>query len=854
MRSASQCLKKFSCVFSFFFVLVILLIIYLSKGYAPWGLESLAWNDANIQYLDLFAGLKNALEGGYSSWYSFAKGLGGNLFADFSYYLASPLNLLVVFFKKTELHSFLDILIALKLSLAAFTMSIFLCKRTHNKLRGSYNVMLSASYALSSYCIAQSSNVMWLDGVYTLPLMLWGVYQCIWDRNSFLLTFATALSIVFNWYTGAVNCLFTAIWGGLELYLYYDDYQASVKVCLVRFAHLALCGICGVLIGFVIICPTLSVLQDSTRGHINLRLLKLGFNGNPVTALTNNVIGAKSSREQVALFCGSFAWLGLLGYFAERGSSRQKTALAVMLIGVVLSFYWQWMFAIFSLMKDATSYWFRYAYIGVFTVIFISAQYYQLPEEERDFSKLLRVAGIWSLFLLLFNKEKTGHDLSLITMTASSCLFLVYAFILYRKLKRSCWASYVVMLLLCAVGVELGYNAEQLFKDYKSRGGEVLRFQHYQREEQALIDDLKKKDVGFYRISQTRGRFVHGNNLTAYYNDPLNFNYRSLSVYTSSPDDAQRHLLHKFGYRINGENMNIVNTCILPADSFLGVKYVLSHLRFNGLEQVSDIQARNDKVVYLNPNALPPAFLCGIEQVHSFVGRGFSGGNPFLYQNQVFKSLAKLNEDVFISLPVKTKKGKTRVNYELELPAGDYIYYGNIAWKTQNPSSIYVNGKFVTAYSRWTAPSVFHIPVGEGDRKTQIVLHMARDEMPAFVQFYALDIKALERLSKTIQAQKADHFAAEDGHVVAKVHGTKGQVLFTLIPYNKGWKITRNGAVIKPMLFEDCLIMVPLVEGENRIEMVFSLPGAKWGIIGSVIGIVMLICFCLLTRSGRSCR
>jgi len=46
----------------------------------------------------------------------------------------------------------------------------YISERFGKNCRTSILVLLSVSYALCQYNIAQSSNIMWLDGVYMLPL------------------------------------------------------------------------------------------------------------------------------------------------------------------------------------------------------------------------------------------------------------------------------------------------------------------------------------------------------------------------------------------------------------------------------------------------------------------------------------------------------------------------------------------------------------------------------------------------------------------------------------------------------------------------------------------------------------
>ncbi|APP02163.1 hypothetical protein LI610_00255 (plasmid) [Lactobacillus delbrueckii subsp. indicus] len=125
---------------------LITMLIFAAFGYAPFGLKSVAGADANIQYLDLFAYLKDVLAGKNSATYTMSALLGGDEVATFAYYLMSPLNFLVVFFKKSQLPIFYDILLALKLSLAATTMAIFL-KQRFPKITGKFQFFLAMSYA-----------------------------------------------------------------------------------------------------------------------------------------------------------------------------------------------------------------------------------------------------------------------------------------------------------------------------------------------------------------------------------------------------------------------------------------------------------------------------------------------------------------------------------------------------------------------------------------------------------------------------------------------------------------------------------------------------------------------------------
>lgn len=177
--------------------LIMIFGIFFLKHMAPFGNVSLAHEDARIQYLDFFAYLKDVLSGKNSISYSFSKGLGGTTIGVFTYYLTSPFNLLVLFFEKAQLVSFLDITIALKLAFAAITCAVFLTKRFERTDRTLFQkisiVFLSISYALGQYSIAQCSNIMWLDGVYMLPLIMLGIYKLVRTKKTVFLLYSIGI-------------------------------------------------------------------------------------------------------------------------------------------------------------------------------------------------------------------------------------------------------------------------------------------------------------------------------------------------------------------------------------------------------------------------------------------------------------------------------------------------------------------------------------------------------------------------------------------------------------------------------------------------------------------------------------
>ena len=81
-------------------VLPVLLLIVLSiwGGTYPFGPESFLTEDLKYQYIDFFTWYREVLTGDANIFYSFAQGMGSNTWGLFSYYLASPFNLIILLF------------------------------------------------------------------------------------------------------------------------------------------------------------------------------------------------------------------------------------------------------------------------------------------------------------------------------------------------------------------------------------------------------------------------------------------------------------------------------------------------------------------------------------------------------------------------------------------------------------------------------------------------------------------------------------------------------------------------------------------------------------------------------------
>lgn len=841
------------CLASFITAVFIMLAFLLVEKYAPFGVNSLATNDINNTQMDLYGYLKDVFEGKNSLGYSFSMGLGGNTANVVSYSMLNPLNLLILFFDKAQFVIFFNIMAVLKIGFIAFAGTWYLEKRFHRNIPHYLTFSLGLGYAFSAYSLHQICNIFWLDGVMMLPFILYGLYQIIDDNSPYLFVFSVALSIIFNWYTGAINCIFTIFWYLFETFLYSinNEKRNFSKICQ-NFCIYALSGIAGVMLSAFVLLPTFSAVKNGNRGTLNLDLLRPYFRANPLNAISSDIIGSISEPSYISLYCGAPALIGAISYFFSRQHRpKEKTGVFIFAVFIILCFYWQPLHLLFSMLKKASSFFFRYGYIGIFSVIFVGALFYSTLQKEKNAKKIVCLAAVIYILALtacrfFFLGDQKGSTPMTIVITLLATVFLVLSQS-DQKYRKTAGVVLVISLTVCESF--LNNYLIQNFVSGQEQRDPASAFSKYYQDEERMVDTLQIYDDSQYRITETSTRNMSADHLTANYDEAFAFHYWGVSAYTNSPSDQQRNLLDEAGYRINGENYNIVNTSILPFDSLIGVKYVLSSYDMNGLEKVSSIEAANGKSVYYNPYALPMVYMISNNDYQADIT-----DNHFENINEMYSSLVGRKVEIFRQLNYSEETSGTTKTYQIEIPDGNFSVYGDIQWDQQMHGMIYdQDGNVLTAYSAWGSPSVFYIPSSPSAVSVSVSLSVASDFSITNQYFYGVDLDALKSLTDEVLANStgATSYNIQNTHVSIHTSSDEMQKLMTSLPYDNGWDITIDGVKAEPDLFQNCLMCFDLSAGEHDIEMTYKVPGLSAGIFISFAGLGLVFLYAVANRKWR---
>ena len=742
--------RFFLCCISFAVVFGIINLAYFKLGMEPFGTKTVAIDDAKIQYIDFFTYYVDVLHGVRTLTYDFSNMLGGSSAGMFSYYLASPFNLLLYFFGKEGVYCFFNVAVALKLSTAGATFSWYLQRRFADKIRPVFVIALSMGYALMQYQVAQSSNIMWLDGVYMLPLILLGVYEVLHRKTVWRLALTVTFCIFCNWYIAGLNCLFSGIWFMFEFF-FRDEFltdkriktsavpdrrysgsrrrlsrpQLGVTEFVISFCRYVWGMGLGVVMSSIMFLPAISAMRQGKGQYDKVEVL-MTFSGDLLSSLRGYVIGSTSSRGFAALFCGGIAVFSALGLlFSGSCKIRQKIAYLCLLGICFLMLHWEPAMMVFSLMKRADSYWYRYSYLVCFVLLFGAGAYLSRAQKDR-WSKvfvillsllyavgILKLNGIGSADFAEYGIAAAGqHKALFATAGASIALAVLTVILISLKPGRgdsgvSSGARGLVrlaagILLLVITGAELWANA-LIFWQNNSDNSQAL-YMAYSEGMQKQLSQLRAVDGGYYRIAQDRTRWHYEDDLTAFLNDSLAQNYWSNTAYTSSPDNTQLSLMWRLGYRDEAGCMMIVRDPVLPSDSFMGVKYYLESTPIQGLEPVEGVEPFNGRSVYRNPYALPMAFVYDGEKLPTM-----RYDRTFAYQNALFSTLCGKETELYRPLSWTREKKENLTYFDVYVPKGSYLVYGNLLWPEKMTGLMSINGAEPFGYCRWMSPAAFMI-------------------------------------------------------------------------------------------------------------------------------------------------
>ncbi len=838
-------------------------VCFWRLGVYPFGEYSVLTNDCYIQYVDFFRYLKEVMAGNAHIGYSFSKSLGGSLVALFGYYLSSPFNLLLFFLEESQLEAFILIITILKVGLCGFTFSLFISHRLE-KLKPVCVVIVSLAYAFTQYNVGQLSNISWLDGVYMLPIILWGIWRYVSEKKKGMLYVSIALSIIFNWYTGYMNCLFAVIYFLYEqLRWNYEHQQLTLKRTAGQF--LRFCGIelLGVMLSCAFFIPVVFG-QSSGRSILDEGIFSAGTNGSFLNIYRGFMIGTPNMGmtvhdSTITLFCGVLLLISAGYYFLSKPiKTFDKACTAVMISVMVLSEFFKPLENIWCGFKFPAAFKFRFAYIVIFTIIFTAAKALE-QLDKMDGRLFAKIAGANIAIFLIFD---VIWPFDSVVLWIQIGLLLFYGAAVYIYRFKGKYRGVCLILIMLAFYMEILANSYWVASDvYRKPAGEYAA---YSSEQETLVTSIQAYDDSpFYRMEQNENREKKRGDNSFLANESLAYGYSGIQQYSSSYDKKTAEFILAAGY-CKGIFPSFYYEPILTSDSLLGVRYLMSTEAYFGLELVEELEERNGKSVYYNPYALNLGFSVSEDVLNTIsVGDQFDIGsidadNPFEFQNKVYSAI--VGEDTALYEPVEAACAydelSGKIIYSIPEQGGEDMIYGYTR-SSLDALPMDINGEFSCYYrSDWANMGIYQI--GLTSRQNEVCFDLKDfqvgeetvDEQIDTV-FYRLNMATFEQIIEKLQAAAFEPEVFEDGHVSGGYYAETDGWLMLTIPNEENWTVTVNGVEVQAEDGVNTFMTIPVQAGENRIELEYHVKGVSVGVMVSAASIIIFIVVCAAGRRKR---
>lgn len=265
---------------SFIITFLCCVFLYYKNDVVPFGKQSLLYSDLKAQYAPFLILWKNHLlnldlsDFVSSFTYSNKLGLGKNLMGTIGYYLASPFNILLLFFKESDISLAVEFLVAIKLSLASAFMCLFLERRNKSSEGSNYSfksrtklpIALGVTYSFTSYIIAFALNIMWLDGYLLLPLLLYLLEIFIFEKKYRAIIPVLILLFVSHFYIAYMVGIFSFLYllfRSLELKKTNELELTRKDVLRITGKYILIAVLCGLVSAALLLPVALDTLKNA---------------------------------------------------------------------------------------------------------------------------------------------------------------------------------------------------------------------------------------------------------------------------------------------------------------------------------------------------------------------------------------------------------------------------------------------------------------------------------------------------------------------------------------------------------------------------------------------------------------
>jgi len=831
---------------------VMILAIFLLFTITPFGNRTWLTIDLGQQYVDFFSYYQDTLlHHPEQFFYSFSKSIGGEMVSLWAYYLLSPFNLLFLLIPRSAIAMGVSLLIFLKL--VSCTVSFAVLLDVKFKQRNWTTLLFALSYGFMSYLSANQFNVMWLDALIGLPLIILGVDALLLKRNPLYYVLPLSLTILSNYYTGYMICLFLGLYFPYA-YLTAND-SFSWKSFIKQFGHFIFYSVLSVGLIMIILLPTFYSLLGS-KGTATTIAWSLKSEYNPLLMASKLFIGSFDFHEMQKgypnIFVGSLVFFSFLCYFKEKKIARSQRLYALFITVIILiSFNIEIFDKLWHAGQLPNWYSYRFSFLFSFWMVFLGYQWTLKKtavgiHETFVYFFLVLAAGIG--FILFPQDYLQGWQIAL---GFGLSMGILYGLILIGRGKRT-----HQKFLISFVVIELLLNSIITL----SRLGYVMNseFTAYQSSLANWSTVLCPSENEFYRSEKTMLRSK---------NDSLQVPTYGVSHFSSTFEKETEKFFDAIGVRQGTAYVNYSNGTLLT-DALLGIKNTFietTDATYNerwerkDLEDFSTIASFDEGHIVTNPNTLSIAY----PMKAILKSMKVPTNHPITMQNQLANALSGTTspKNIFTKVPYETTFENIsdspvvyqRVQFEDNTQVGtitltftpetnDPIYLEMAGTMGEEDMEMTLNGEPYAFYPVQSKPVLLSVAKNQKGQPQTLRITVKDDGFEfSKLNLYSLNTSLLnERLEQTkAQELKLETFSAT--HFSGTMDVLEDSTVLTTIPYSTGWKVWVDGQEVETYKILDSLLGFTISKGTHQIEYRYTTPFLLEGSLVSLASLLLLI-------------
>ena len=833
---------------SFFIPLLILLFLFTSMKVFFFDKYNLLISDFYGQYYSLFSYLRNALVGDGSLWYSFSNGLGGGMISTIAYYLVSPFNLFIVFFPDKYLLLAMELIIVLKIATCGLTMYSYLHYH-YPKKSWVPLVMFSSCYALMAYVACYYFHIMWLDGVYLLPLVCLGIDRIIQKKKPLVYGISLFAAILCNYYIGYMICIFSVIYFCYRLFVTYT-WKSNKREMLETFVQFAITSLVSGLCTFMLMIPTLFAMIDTNKTSIIGDFGNLTIDIPFAIYFSKLTLGAHNIKdifvnEGCLVYCGIIVFILSILYFFNRKISKREKWLSFGVIAIfLLSFSVNYVNLVWHGFARPMCFYDRFSFIYCFFLIVLAARsFFSIQGLEKiHFWIMAPILPLGFLSLLFYQFDYVKFYSVYITLGFYFLyLLLLYCYIKYKEKKIH---RLLNVLLCCLVLGELLLNWQLSF-DHSQIMTQRENYDSYDTYQMIKERVNREENEPFYRMET---------DLYSSHNDALLYHYHGINTFLSTFSLTQLNFYQNLGFLETSHSIQYRDGVSPLFDALVGLRYIVTSQDMPYYEVIDSFPYSvfstnyygiyySPRYIYQNPYALSLGFLASSD-VKTFEQDFLlsNGINYFTYQNYLMNSLVENKQDIFQQANVQSLENN---KYLITIQNEDDLYLRlilSMVGLADNDFTFYIDGE---EYANLQYPEVTNFIYIKNDYEIGDTIELEIRSHTGLVLehsplVYSFNLDAFQKHIEELKQQPMELITYANGYVQRKVKVTSEKnVLFTSIPYEKGWQIKVDGKKVEGLKLAEGLLGVELTEGEYTVEFTYYVPGLT---LGCLISFASLLC------------